>query len=380
MKGIGMLKIILIPALVLAIVCGFTASAAARDGEYFFGITTKQVINVWEALFQESFRWYCEDHGYRYTAMEARGDPSLQVTQARRLVDMGIDGLIIAAQEARALRPAVEYAKQHGVPVVTTDADVDHEYVSIYIGFSGVRAGEALSEEIVKYLRDEVEPVGEVAGTVLELRGPIGGASADDRHDGFRNVMEQYPDVRIIEVVADFRRGPAKTESERILLAHEVDAIYGANGPMAEGAVAAIEALGDDPADYFIATIDAMPSVIDAIGEGKIDVALDQPCPFYNPLGIYFLTLILEEGEEALPEPGDIITTDDILIEGSERHGVDIWAHNEMWAPAIVTTTLTENPDRYEYDHLWLQTSGILVTKENYDLESLWGNFELPGW
>lgn len=375
------IRTLLVCLLVTAIVfaAGLGRVVQAEDN-YHLGITTKQVINVWEAFFQESFRWYNEDLGYNYTAMEARGDPSLQITQARRLVDMGVDGLIIAAQEAITLRPAVDYATENNVPVITTDADVDHEDVAMYVGFSGVRAGESLSEEIVKYLRENVEPEGEVAGTVLELRGPIGGASADDRHMGFRNVMEDYPEVEIIEIVADFKRGPAKTESERILHAREIDAIYGANGPMAEGALEAIKDLGEDPEDYFIATMDAMPTVLEAIGRGEIDVAFDQPCQFYNPIAIHYLTKILEEGEDALPEPGDVVTTDDLTIEGSERHGVDVWAHDEMWAPAQITTTLEESPERYEHDHLWFMTDGILVTEENYDWEALWGNLDLPGW
>ena len=60
----------------------------------------------------------------------------------------------------------------------------------------------------------------------------------------------------------------AKTAAETVLRAYEVDAIYGGNGPMAMGAVGAIEALGK-PQDYFVATIDALPEVLEAIGEEK---------------------------------------------------------------------------------------------------------------
>ena len=119
----------------------------------------------------------------------------------------------------------------------------------------------------------------------------------------------------------------AKTAAETVLRAYEVDAIYGGNGPMAMGAVGAIEALGKNPQDYFVATIDALPEVLEAIGEGKIDVALDQPCPFYTPLAVYYLVEFLEKGEEALPKPGDIVTAEDVNIEGKIHQGVDIWAH-----------------------------------------------------
>jgi len=345
---------------------------AKERGKYFFGLTSHRVVNVWEALFQESFRWYCEDHGYLYNAMEARNDPALQLTQARRMVDMGVDGLIISAVESTAEIAAVKYAKEHNVPVITTNVDIYSPDVVMYIGFSGVQAGEILAKEVVKYLRDKVEPIGKVEGTVLEIRGTMGSATGEDRHNGFMNVMNKYKDVKVIVTVGDWDRAQAKARAETILRGHKVDAIYGGNGPMAMGAVGALEALGKDPRNVFIATIDAMPSVLKAIGEGKVDVALDQPCPFYNPLAIHYLVTLIEKGKEALPKPGEIVTTEDLNIEGKKHQGVDIWAHDEMWAPAPVVET--------KYGHPWLQTKGILVTKENYKLESLWGNLKLEGW
>lgn len=349
-----------------------TTSFAQEGDEYFFGLATHRVVNVWEALFVKSFEWYCEDHGYKCTSMEAGNDPATQITQVRRMVDMGVDGLVIGAVESTALIPAVEYAKEHNVPVITANVDIYSPDVLLYIGFSGFESGKILAEEIVKYLRDEVEPIGEVKGTVLEIRGTMGSATGEDRHNGFVSVLDEYPEVRVITVVGDWDMAQAKTAAETVLRAYEVDTIYGDNGPMAMGAVGAIEALGKNPQDYFVATIDALPEALEAIGEGKIDVALDQPCPFYTPLAVYYLVEFLEKGEEALPKPGDIVTAEDVNIEGKIHQGVDIWAHDEMWAPAPVVET--------EYGHPWMQTRGILVTKDNYTLESLWANFELEEW
>lgn len=349
-----------------------TSSFAKQKGKYFFGLVTWQVTCEWEAMYQESFYWYCEDHGYIGSAMEGRMEPSIQITQVRRLVDMGVDGLIIRAIEATALASAVKYATEHNVPVITTDGDVNSPDVAMYIGFSGVRASEAMAEEVVKYLRDKVEPIGKVQGTVINLRGPIGHATADDRHNGFMNVMNRYKDVKVITSARkEWSIADAKTKTGMILRAHEVDAIFGASGTLVIGAVGAIEALGKDPQDYFIAAIDAFPSVLKAIGEGKIDVVLDQPCSFYNPIAIHYLVELIEKGKGVLPKPGEIVTVNDVDIEGKLHQGVDIWAHDEIWAPAPVVETL---------GHPWLQTKGIKVTKENYKLESLWGNFGLEGW
>ena len=123
------------------------------------------------------------------------------------------------------------------MPVITANVDIYSPDVLLYIGFSGFESGKILAEEIVKYLRDEVEPIGEVKGTVLEIRGTMGSATGEDRHNGFVSVLDEYPEVRAITVVGDWDMAQAKTAAETVLRAYEVDAIYGGNGPMAMGAV-----------------------------------------------------------------------------------------------------------------------------------------------
>src|SRR6056297_3050475 len=197
-RNINRPVVLLLVVLTISLVAsGVFVGAAEEEQELHFGLVAHRVVNVWEALFANSFKWYCEDHGIKATVLEAKNDPSLQLTQIRRLVDMGADGIVVAAVESTAVIPAVEYAKEHGVPVVTANVDIYSPEVSIYVGFSGINASETLGKEIVNYLRDEVEPVGEVKGSILEVRGTIGSATGNDRHDGFAAVIEEYPDVEV---------------------------------------------------------------------------------------------------------------------------------------------------------------------------------------
>ncbi|MFP4646695.1 MAG: sugar ABC transporter substrate-binding protein [Candidatus Acetothermia bacterium] len=363
---VGLLIAILVTGLV-----GSVAVAQNQQGEQrFFGISTKIVHNVWEGLFQNTFKWFCEDNDWRYTAMNARGEPTLQTTQIRRLVDMGVDGLIVSAQDADVTASAVEYAVDHDVPVFTTDADVNSEEVAMYVGYSGVRASRKLGEEIVEHLREEVEPEGEVEGRVLEIRGPMGGASAEDRHKGFIEVMNEYEGIEVETVEGDFQQEPAKEKALPKVRARDFDALYAGNGPMALGGVSAMESSGKDPSETFTVTIDATPEVIEAIKEGKVAAAFDQPASFYNPIALYYMDKYLEEGEEALPEQGETVTAEDLNIEPAEHSDITWW-EKATWAPAKITT---------REGHLWFQTSGILVDKSNADLPSLWANADLPGW
>jgi ABC-type sugar transport system substrate-binding protein len=350
------------------------STATSEEGAYLFGLSVKIVSNTWEAFFEKSFQWYCEDNGYGWISNQAQGDPATQVSQAVQMIDMvGVDGLIVAAQDKDASRPIVDAADAAGIPVFTCDADIDHPGVKMYIGFSGFRGGQILGEQLVEYLKNEVDPVGKVQGVVLEMLGPLGGASAIDRSEGFHDIIDQYPDVQILQAVGEFQEAPAKVEAEAILLANpNVDAVYSANGPMAVGAVEAMKSLGIDPTTVFVATMDANPEVLDRIKSGEIEVCLDQPCPFYNPIAVYYMAKYLEEGDAGLPEVGDIITTDDLkLSTGVEHLGSDIWANDSAWAPAEI---------KMQNGHLWFQTGAIVVTKENADAGYLWANAEIPGW
>jgi len=359
----------LIAALLLVTSIGASANPAKQ---YLFGLDTKIVSNTWEWLFAKSFQWYCEDNGYKWISNEAHGDPATQLTQARQMIAMGVDGLIICAQDSDAAAPIVDWATERNIPVFTTDSDINHPGVKMYIGYSGYLAGQKLGEKLVEYLKNKVEPIGEVKGLVLEMRGPLGGASAIDRSEGFHSVIDKYPGVKVIQALGEFQETPAKESAESLLRRNpNIDALYSGNGPMCCGAIEAMKDLGIDPTKIFVATIDANPGVLNRIRTGEVDIAVDQPCPFYNPIAVYYMAKYLEEGESALPKEGEIVTAEDIDISGRKHLGTDIWAAKTAWSPARVTK---------REGHLWFQTNAIEVTKKNCDAGYLWANIEVPGW
>ncbi|NQS88875.1 sugar ABC transporter substrate-binding protein [Patescibacteria group bacterium] len=354
------------------LLAAFVQPSVGAAKKYLIGLDTKIVSNTWEMLFAKSFEWYCEDHGYKWISNEARGDPATQLTQSRQMIAMGVDGLIVCAQDADASSPIVDWASESNIPIFTTDADINHPGVKMYIGYSGYIAGQQLGRKLVEYLKNEVEPIGEVKGLILEMRGPLGGASAIDRSEGFHSVVDKHPNIKVIQALGEFQETPAKKETEALLRRNpHIDAIYSGNGPMCVGAVEAMKDLGMDPTKIFIATIDANPGVLNRIRTGEIDVAVDQPCPFYNPIAVYYLVKYLEEGESALPKVGEVISAEDIDISGKEHLGTNIWAAKEAWSPARIMERA---------GHLWFQTSALEITRENCDAGYLWANIEVPGW
>jgi len=358
-------------ALILAGPLAFGMGAKERSKpSIFIGLDTKTVTNSWEGYFQDSFEWFAKDHGWKYIADEAGGDPAVQITQARQMIDSGVQGLIVSAQDAVAAKPIVEFAAQKNIPVFTADADINSPNVKMYVGFSGERAGSELTQRLVDFLTSKHN--GQVKGTVLEMMGPLGGASSMDRSKGFHDVIDKYPGVKVIQAVGDFQEAPGKTAALNVLRANpHIDACYSANGPMAVGAVEAMKDLSIDPSKVFTVTIDATPGVLAMIKSGDIRMALDQAPGFYTAIAAHYLVEYLRNGQAGLPKVGDTIKGSDLTLSTGVKHaGQDIWADNNAWAPAKITQ---------EFGHLWFQTGAVLVTKDNADSPALWANIKLPG-
>ncbi|HVO21453.1 MAG TPA: sugar ABC transporter substrate-binding protein [Anaeromyxobacter sp.] len=364
-----MRKALLLAAAALLAASAPIARGAERAAPFFIGLDTKTVTNAWEGYFQDSFEWYAKDHHDRFQAEEAGGDPARQITQCRQMINSGVQGLVVSAQDAEAAKPIVSFATGAHIPVFTADADIDSPGVKMYVGFSGERAGQELAEHLVDYLRTKFH--GQVQGTVLEMQGPPGGASSIQRSKGFHDVIDNYPQVKVIEAVGDFQEAPGKTAALEVLRANpHIDACYSANGPMAVGAVGAMRDLNIDPSKVYTITIDATPGVLPLIRSGDIRMALDQPPAYYTAIAAHYLTAYLREGEAALPREGQTIDASALHLDTQVKHaGVYPWADGSAWAPAKITR---------EYGHLWFQTGAVLVTKANAGAPYLWANVKLP--
>jgi ribose transport system substrate-binding protein len=251
---------------------------------------------------------------------------------------MGIDGLLISPWNVEALRAVMDYAEENGTPVICTNTIVNHDYPLMFVGYGARRAAQTLGEKIVEYLNNEVEPVGEVQGTVLELSSGPGTSEDIMRGGGFHDIVDQYENVKVITQVAESDRAKAKTKTLNTIRAgREIHAVFAQNGSMGLGASGGFESAdGVNAKDVFIATVDAFPDILDEIKEGNIDVAVDQTPQFYNPIAIHYIVQYLEEGEKALPDYGEKISAEELTIRTGDQHaGLDPWK-DPMWAPGEI--------------------------------------------
>ncbi|MBA7501985.1 hypothetical protein ES706_00561 [subsurface metagenome] len=319
----------------------------------------------WQDAFWLGFNMTCTEAGLQSIHLESRGETAEdQVEAGMRILTMGVDALIVAPWDSIGTIPIVEAAKARGIPVATCDGDIDSPDVAFYVAFNNYDAGVVTGEAMAEYIRDEVEPIGEVSGNILVYSEPAANLASWERGEGFRSVMEQYPDIMIDEhMPGTGERGEVMEDALSALRARDYVGTYSVSGNKACGVVDAMLTLGEDPTEYANFTIDAMPSVIEYMKDGYIQYAFDQPPQFYNAIAIYYLLQILEG--EALPQIGDTITSDDITLPNPEISGAYFWSYSEYWEPIEVIE---------HFGHIQLRTNALAVTPEIASDDWLWGN------
>jgi ABC-type sugar transport system substrate-binding protein len=141
---------------------------------------------------------------------------------------------------------------------------------------AGIKTGEWLVENYGKIKRED-KPSDLVR--IVELQGTVGSASATDRHNGFGDAIEDYPQFQIIKTqTGEFTRAKGKEVMEAFLKAEgeNIDVLYAHNDDMALGAIQAIEDFGLKPGiDIIIVSIDAVRGAFEAMVEGRLNCTVE---------------------------------------------------------------------------------------------------------
>ena len=151
------------------------------------------------------------------------------------------------------------------------------------------------------------------SGSIVELTGTPDSAPALDRYQGFREVIKEYPAMRIIASQSgDFTRAKGHEVMASLLKQYgtEINALYAHNDDMAIGAIKAIEEYGLRPGvDIQIVSIDAIRDAFKAMIDGKLNATVE--CnPLLGPK-FFELALMVANG---VPVPKWIPSTESVSL------------------------------------------------------------------
>lgn len=280
MKGL-----LILPFLCLAIGCGRKQQGADPTAQAPSGAKTPRVALIMKSLANEFFSTMASgaerhqaEHSDQYrllvNGIKDERDLSRQVALVEEMVAAGVDAIVIAPADSKALVPALRRAMKAGVVVVNIDNRLDAEVLKqekVAIPFVGPDNREG-AKRVGEYLASKLTTGDKVA--ILEgIRTSFNG---QQRLLGFQDAMEEAGIVIVDSQSAEWEMSKANTIASSMLSEHpDIKAILAANDSMAIGAVAAVKSASRTE-DVYIVGFDNISAVREAIGQGKVLATADQ--------------------------------------------------------------------------------------------------------
>ncbi|MDX3102767.1 sugar ABC transporter substrate-binding protein [Nonomuraea angiospora] len=268
----------------------------------------------------------------------SQNDVSKLVNNVQALVGQGAKAIIMAPQDTGAIANTLQQLENKKIPVVTVDTRPDKGKVYMVVRADnrayGTKACEFLGEKLGG------------KGKVVQLQGALSSINGRDRSEAFLECMKsKFPGITVFSEPTEWEGTKAASMLQTRLEQHpDIKGIY-----MHAGGVHLAPTLQvlkqksllvppGDPKHVFVVSNDGIPEELEAIRKGDIDATVSQPADLYAKYAVFYAKAALE-GQTFKPGPTDHDSTIIQLPNGME---------DQLPAP--------------------------LVTKDNVDDKSLWGN------
>jgi ribose transport system substrate-binding protein len=168
-------------------------------------------------------------------------DREQQIQVVEGFSSQGVDGIVLAPLDNRALVRPVEEATRAGVPTVIIDSALESDNIVSFVATDNRKGGMLAADKMGELLGGK--------GKVLLLRYQEGSASTQDREDGFvEELKKKYPGMELIssDQYAGATRDTAKRASENLLnrFADDVQGIFTPNESSTAGMLLALQDIG----------------------------------------------------------------------------------------------------------------------------------------
>jgi ABC-type sugar transport system substrate-binding protein len=232
-----------------------SCSQSENDGEevkYLIGVSQANLGEPWRVSMNREIQEEAAKHKeVRVIFTDAAQNSQKQIRDVEKLMNQGIDLLIISPNEAKPLTPIVQTAYRK-IPVIVLDREIESTDYTMLIGADNRLIGRMAGQFIEQLLGDK-------GGDVLEIKGLLDSTPAIDRSEGFRESIAGNAKIHLVgSVTADWLRDKSEDMMKNKLLEWpQVDVVFAHNDPMALGAYKAAESIGRKESKFV--GIDGLP-------------------------------------------------------------------------------------------------------------------------
>jgi ribose transport system substrate-binding protein len=206
-------------------------------------------------------------------------NPTVQVPVLQAVIARKPGAILIAPTDKQQLIAPLQQARDAGVPVITVDTFIDD---------GKYQDGAGPGDFPLSYIATDNVLGGFLAGSALAAtiggRGKVyvsnvkpGISTTDQREEGFKLAMQQFPNITVLETQFNDNDANKAASQVQAVFARNQDlaGVFGANLFSAIGAADGVKALGRQGAIRVVA-FDAPTRIVDDLKSGLVDIAVAQ--------------------------------------------------------------------------------------------------------
>ncbi len=210
-------------------------------------------------------------------------DREQQIQVVEGFAAQGVNGIVLAPLDNRALVRPVADAQRAGVPTVIIDSGLESDEIVSFVATDNRKGGSLAADRMGQLLNGK--------GKVLVLRYAEGSASTTEREEGFIGEMKQkFPEIQLVSTdqYAGATRDTAKRASENLLnrFGDEVQGIFTPNESSTAGMLLALQDIGKAGKVSFVG-FDVSQAFIDALNANQLHGIVVQ-----NPFNMGYLGVL----------------------------------------------------------------------------------------
>ncbi len=164
-----------------------------------------------------------------------------QIKLVQNAIAVGVDGIVLAPLDAKALVEPVEQAIAKGIPVVIIDSGLESNKIVSYVATDNYHGGVLAAKRLGELLKGE--------GKIILLRYAVGSASTEEREKGFTDTIKnEFPKITYLsdDQYAGATSDLAQQKSQNLITRFrgQVDGVFCPNESSTLGMLRVLEGAG----------------------------------------------------------------------------------------------------------------------------------------
>jgi ribose transport system substrate-binding protein len=240
---------------------------------------------------EKGVRDACKDFGFGYIMIDQNSDPQKMVQDINALVGQKVDGIVITPVDPGAIGPAVQNARDKGIPVTCADIGKSGPVNALLIS-NNYEGGQLAMQFIADQMKGKANNSKKVGVGRVQPQWTY----ARQRGEGFMDKARElgYTVASEIVVAVPSAEGGFDTMQQIMSAAPDVVGVFFASGREAVGAANAIKAAGKD---IISVGYNGDPEELQAIEDGILSATVAQQPYFIGYESVRVLKEILVDGK-----------------------------------------------------------------------------------